>query len=92
MIQQWQAQQRTQQEDIEVWECNLPTVRIFQACTLSWVAGMGGAVCMGLPMSEIAPALDAFGVEREARPEIAAGLVLMGRVAARTINANSKRG
>jgi hypothetical protein len=83
-VQQWQAQHEP--PEIEVWECNLLTVQLYLGCTLTWISGIGGAVCLGLSMQEIAAALDAYAVPAEQRAEVAAGLVLMGRVAARCLN------
>jgi hypothetical protein len=86
VIDKWSAAQAPQ--EVEVYACNMPTVRIFQACQLSWLVGMGGATCMGISMQEIRAALDIYAAAEtpDIRAEIAAGLVLMGRVAARCLN------
>jgi len=80
--------QAQEPEEVEVYACNMPTVRIFQSCQLTWLVGMAGATCLGLSMLEIRAALDIYAATEtpDIRAEIASGLVLMGRVAARCLN------
>ena len=86
VIREWATAQAP--EEVEVYECNVPTVSIFQRCQLGWLVGMGGATCVGLSMQEIRAALDIYAATEtpDTRAEIGAGLVLMGRVAARCLN------
>lgn len=86
MIEQWRAAQAP--TEVRVYRCNAKTVSIFQRCQLGWLVGMGGATCVGLSMQEIRAALDVYAATDppETRAEIASGLALMGRVAARTLN------
>lgn len=82
VIAQWEQSQVTQGE-IEVLACNELTVSVFQVCQLTYMVGMGGSACMGLPMTEIRAGLTCLRVPRAEWPEVSVGLVLMGRVCAR---------
>ncbi len=84
-IAQYRATQEPDQT-VEVWKCNWRTVKLYLACQLSWLSGMGGATCVGLSQQEIRSVLLNHRVPAQQRPRIARGLAAMGRVAARCYN------
>lgn len=85
VIEQWLK--RDSEDELEILECNLLTVEMFQTCQLSYVAGMGGAVCLGVSMAEVRSTLHCFRVPRAQWPEVSAGVKLMALSAAKVINA-----
>lgn len=76
--------------EIEVLACNWTTVEIYQRCQLTMHVAMHGVVCGGIAATEILAAIRLARVARKEWDVVAAGVQLMGRVAARVINAASR--
>lgn len=81
-----EAWQETQSREIEVLDCNREIVGYFSCVSLSYLPGFERATCLGISMVEIHAMFEVLAVERARWPEIGAGLLLMGRAAARVIN------
>lgn len=76
---------------VEVLACNWLTVEVYQTCQLGFASGAGGAICLGIPATEIHAALQLQRVPRPQWREVAAGIQLMGRVGAAMINTAIER-
>jgi len=66
---------------------NWTTVSVYSNCQLTFVGGAGGAVCMGVSALEMEAAMRMRRLPRKEWQQVAAGVQLMGRVAATAINA-----
>jgi len=73
---------------IEVWECHLPALSVYQRCQHTVVAGAAGAVFLGMSVLEIEAACRAAGVPFDA--DLIDDVQTIAKGAAKVLNQRKK--
>lgn len=78
--------------EVHVLRSNAQSVRVYQHCQLSYLAGGAGVLCIGISAMEATAAMNALDIPSKARKAILRNVFFMGSVAADYLNAQSKKG
>lgn len=84
------GEEREERErEIVVWDCNVPSVEVFERCRLDVVAGMA-VFYNGIAPPEIRATLQLMGVPAAEWPDLLDDIQFMGRCASDALNERSK--